>query len=126
MKFISFTAMAFALALAACEKAVEETPTDKPGAVAPNESRVIITSPIDGEKFDRKAEIQVNYDVTIGGEGDHAHLYVDDRRLAMLRKMKGSYVVFPQDPGIREICIKVVNSNHTPIGVSKCVKVKVD
>jgi hypothetical protein len=39
--------------------------------------------------------------------------------------MKGSYMIFPLDPGIREICVKVVNSNHTPIGVSRCIKVTV-
>ncbi|MGC2165918.1 MAG: hypothetical protein WA632_07895 [Gallionella sp.] len=125
MKSKSLVAMSFLIAIAACNKKPEETSADKQASAAPTESSVTITSPADGDKFAGKAEIQVNYDITIAGDGDHAHLYVDDRRLAMLRKMNGSYLIFPQDPGVREICIKVVNSNHTPIGVSKCVKVTV-
>jgi hypothetical protein len=114
------------LTIAACNQQPETTAAAKQVAADTGESTITIIRPSDGDRFSSKAEIQVDYDITIGGDGDHAHLYVDDRRLAMLRKMRGSYVVFPQDPGMREICIKVVNGNHTPIGVIKCVKVMVE
>jgi len=106
--------------LGACGK----TSADKP-AEAPAVSKVYIVAPADGAKIDAKAQIRLDYDVTLGGDGDHAHVYVDDRRIAMLRQMKGSYMIFPLDPGSREICIKVVNSGHTPIGVSRCVKITI-
>jgi len=120
MKRPVFVALVLIFALTACDK----KPADKPVS-APAGSLVDISAPVDGAGIDAKAQIKLDYDITLGGEGDHAHLYVDDRRIAMLRQMKGSYMIFPLDPGIREICIKVVNSNHTPIGVSRCVKVTV-
>jgi len=107
-------------ALTACDN----KPAEK-SIAAPAESSITITAPVDGANIEAKAQIKVDYDITLGGEGDHAHLYVDNRRIAMLRKMKGSYMIFPLDPGVREICIKVVNSNHTPIGVNRCIKVTV-
>jgi hypothetical protein len=114
-------AMLLTAALTACDKKPVAPSVDAPSGT----SKVDISGPADGAKIDAKSQIKLDYDITIGGDGDHAHLYVDDRRIAMLRKMKGSYTIFPLDPGIREICIKVVNSNHTPIGVNRCIKVTV-
>jgi hypothetical protein len=113
--------MLLAAALTACDKKPADPAVEAPAGA----SKVDISEPADGAKIDAKAQIKLGYDITLGGDGDHAHLYVDDRRIAMLRRMKGSYMIFPLDPGIREICIKVVNSNHTPIGVNRCVKVTV-
>lgn len=103
------------LALIACRKESVETPA----AVA----KVDITSPADGAKLNIKAENKVDYNITLGGDGDHAHIYVDDRRIGMLRKMQGSYGIDYLDQGKREICIKIVNSNHTPTGVGRCVTI---
>jgi hypothetical protein len=114
------------LLISACGKEPGAKDAAGQGAAVPGASAISITAPADGDRVSSKAEIQVDYDITIGGDGDHAHLYADDRRLAMLRKMRGSYVIFPQDPGVHEICIKVVNSNHMPTGVTKCVKVEVE
>lgn len=120
MKRPVFVYMLLMFALTACDS----KPAEK-SVAAPAGSSVEISAPADGARIDAKAQIRLDYDITLGGEGDHAHLYVDDRRIAMLRQMKGSYMIFPLDPGIREICIKVVNGNHTPIGVSRCIKVTV-
>ena len=121
MKRPIFLAMLMAAALAACDK----KPAEPSAQIPEGASKVDISAPSDGARIDAKSQIKLDYDIRLGGDGDHAHLYVDDRRIAMLRQMKGSYMIFPLDPGIREICIKVVNSNHTPIGVSRCVKVTV-
>ena len=121
MKRTALFFILFVAALTACDNKLAE-----PAAEAlSRSSEVDISTPPDGAKIDAKAEIKLVYGITLGGEGDHAHLYVDDRRIAMLRQMKGSYMIFPLDSGIREICIKIVNSNHTPIGVSRCIKVTV-
>ncbi|HEY4698099.1 MAG TPA: hypothetical protein VIH29_08865 [Gallionella sp.] len=118
MKRSALAVILLILALTACEKKPAET-----SAGVSAGSKVDISAPVDGARLDAKAQIKLDYDITLGGEGDHAHVYVDDRRIAMLRQMKGSYMIFPLDPGVREICIKVVNSNHTPTGVARCVKV---
>ncbi len=121
MKRQILSVMLLPVALAACDKRPAEPAAQIPEVV----SKVDIFTPSDGARIDAKSQIELDYEVKLGGDGDHAHLYVDDRRIAMLRQMKGSYMIFPLDQGNREICIKVVNSNHTPIGVSRCVKVTV-
>ena len=93
-----------------------------PAAMA-TEAKVDITLPADGAKLDAKAQNKIVYDVTLGGEGDHIHVYVDGKQVALLRQMKGSHNLEPLAHGSREICIKMVNKNHTPIGVERCVKV---
>ena len=87
---------------------------------------VTIVSPADGAKLDAMAENRIAYDVAPGPRGDHTHLYVDGKEVAVLRQLKGSYTLASLAPGAHELCIKVVNKNHTPIGIEKCVKVKVE
>lgn len=87
---------------------------------------VKITSPADGAKLDAMAPHQVVYDVIPGPTGDHSHLYVDNKEVAVLRQLKGSYTFAALAPGQHAICIKVVNKGHTPIGVEQCVKVNVN
>ena len=119
MKRYAFLTVLLTFALIACGKKPAETPAEIPAAVA----KVEITSPVEGAKLNIKAENKVDYSITLGGDGDHAHIYVDDRRMGMLRKMQGSFTIDYLDPGKREICIKIVNSSHTPIGVGRCVTV---
>src|SRR3972149_5562759 len=59
-----------------------------PAAMA-TEAKVDITLPADGAKLDAKAQNKIVYDVTLGGEGDHIHVYVDGKQVALLRQMKG-------------------------------------
>lgn len=87
---------------------------------------VTIVSPADGAKLDAMAENRITYDVVPGPKGDHTHLYVDGKEIAVLRQLKGSYTLASLAPGAHELCIKVVNKNHTPIGIEKCIKVKVE
>lgn len=95
------------------------------GALAA-EGSVTIVSPADGAKLDAMAENRITYDVAPGPKGDHTHLYVDGKEIAVLRQLKGSYTLASLAPGAHELCIKVVNKNHTPIGIEKCIKVKVE
>ena len=87
---------------------------------------VQITSPADGAKLDAMAQNKVDYEVIAGPKGDHTHIYVDSKEVAVLRQLKGSYALETLSPGKHDICIKVVNKGHTPIGVEQCVKVTVN
>ena len=87
---------------------------------------VKITAPVEGAQLDAMAQNTVAYDVVPGPKGDHVHLYVDGKEAAILRQLKGSYPLSTLAPGKHELCIKVVNKGHTPIGVDKCVKVSVN
>ncbi len=90
------------------------------------DATVTISSPADGAKLSRTAQTKINYEVMPGPKGDHTHLYVDDKEVGVLRQLKGSYPLESLAPGKHEICIKVVNKGHTPIGAQQCVKVSVE
>ena len=85
-----------------------------------------ITYPMDGAKLDAMTQNKVVYEVMPGPKGDHVHLYVDNKEAAILRQLKGSYALETLAPGKHDICVKVVDKGHTPIGVEQCVKVTVN
>lgn len=87
---------------------------------------VKITSPADGSQLNAAAKNMIDYEVVPGPNGDHVHLYVDNKEAAILRQLKGSYALGSLPPGKHDICIKVVNKGHTPIGVDQCIKVTVN
>lgn len=87
---------------------------------------VKITAPVDGAKLDAMVQNKVAYEVMPGPKGDHIHLYVDTKEAAILRQLKGDYALATLTPGQHDICIKVVDKGHTPIGVEQCVKVTVN
>lgn len=90
------------------------------------ESKIDISSPADGAKLDVMEQNKLVYNVTLGDGADHIHVYVDGEEAALLRQMQGSYTMENLAPGQHQICIKVVNKNHTPIGVERCIKVGVE
>lgn len=107
------------------------------GNVIAEDASVTILSPAEGAMLNVKSENDISYEIKPGPKGDHSHLYVDGKEIAVLRKLKGTYT-FPGfaaaeggynssalTVGERNICIKVVNKGHTPIGVEKCIKVMV-
>ncbi|MEO6354625.1 MAG: hypothetical protein ABIO19_14000 [Burkholderiaceae bacterium] len=90
------------------------------------DASVKITAPADGATLNAMAQNKVVYEVVPGTKGDHVHLYVDAKEAAILRQLKGSHVLAKLTPGQHDICVKVVNKGHTPIGVEQCVKVIVN
>lgn len=89
------------------------------------EGSVTITSPAEGATLDVMEQNKIDYEVVPGPDGDHVHLYVDGKEVAILRALKGSYTLESLSPGQHDLCVKVVNKNHTPIGVEKCIAVAV-
>ena len=87
------------------------------------DAKIDIISPADGAKVDAKSHVTLSYEITRGGGSDHAHLYVDGREATLLRQEKGSYTLDLLEPGVHQICAKMVDKNHTPTGVERCIKV---
>ena len=96
------------------------------GAALATDGSVTILSPAEGARLDGMGENRISYTVEPGPRGDHTHLYVDGKEVAVLRRLKGDYALPTLAAGNREVCIKVVNKGHTPIGIEKCVKVMVE
>lgn len=94
--------------------------------VPADKASVSIDSPVDGAKLDQKVRCRIYYELTPGSKGDHAHLYLDGKQMAMLHLLKDSYILDPLAPGKHEICIKMVTSGHTPTGAQKCDKISVE
>ena len=95
-------------------------------AVYAQDASINIIAPTDGTVLKASEKNIIQYDVVPGPKGDHTHLYVDGKELAVLRELKGSHALGDLSPGAHDVCIKVVNKGHTPIGVDKCVKVSVE
>jgi hypothetical protein len=95
-----------------------------PAALATDAS-VTISSPRDGAKFRPTTEVDVAYEATLGPNGNHVHLYVDNGKAVVLHELKGSHAVGTLVEGAHKICINVVNKAHTPIGEQACVNISV-
>lgn len=87
---------------------------------------VKIQSPANGATLDALDENRLVYEVEPGPRGDHVHVYVDNKEVGILRKLKGSYLLESMAAGKRNICVKVVNKAHVPIGLEQCVQVTVN
>lgn len=96
------------------------------GSAAAQQPSVSIESPADGATVDAMAQTRLVYEVVPGPGGDHVHVYVDGKEVGILRSLKGEYTLETLQPGPREVCIKVVNKAHVPIGLQRCIQVTVD
>ena len=90
------------------------------------ESAITISSPKDGDKFKSTAKIKIAYKATLGGRGNHLHLYVDDQPEIMLHKLKGSYTLEPLAPGKHGICIRIMDKEHAETGIQECAMFRVE
>lgn len=95
------------------------------GAAGAADGHVRITQPATGATLDALEQIELVYEVS-SGVGDHVHVYVDDQEVGILRQLKGSYTLESLAPGKHDICIKVVNKAHTPIGLQDCIVATVE
>jgi hypothetical protein len=89
------------------------------------QGKVSILSPVDGATLDAMDENRLIYEVDPGPRGDHVHVYIDSKEVAILRKLKGSYLLETPATGRHSLCVKVVNKAHVPIGVEQCIQITV-
>ncbi len=97
-----------------------------PAQAAIAAAQVRIEAPADGARLDAMEQNRLAYEVDPGPRGDHVHVYVDGKEVGILRQRKGSYTLETLAPGPHELCVKIVNKAHTPIGVQDCVKITAD
>lgn len=87
---------------------------------------VKIQSPKDGATLDAMDENRLVYEVVPGPRGDHAHVLVDNQEVAILRELKGSYLLETLSTGKHKLCVSVANKTHVLIGIEQCVRVTMD
>ena len=93
---------------------------DKP-AKAPVEdgSKVVITSPKDGDKVSDTFEVK--YDLTKGSQGTHVHAYVDDQyQKGFSGTLKGL------SRGTHNITVTGATKDHDPVVASHTITVDVE
>ena len=88
-------------------------------ATSLGQGQVRITAPADGAVLDALDENRLVYEVDPGPRGDHVHVYVDNREVGILRKLKGSYLLENPSTGKHTLCVKVVNKAHVPVGIEQ-------
>lgn len=97
-----------------------------PPVVSMAEGSVRILAPADGTTLDALAESHVVYEVKPGPLGDHAHVLLDNKEVAILRELNGSYLLETLSLGKHTLCVSVANKDHVLIGIEQCVGVTVD
>ncbi len=91
------------------------------------EAFVRIITPSEGETLAAKGPNMLTYEAVTGAsKGNHVHVYVDGKEVGTLHRLKGNYSLKELMPGTREICVKVANKAHVPIGVDHCIRVRVE
>ena len=87
------------------------------------EAGITVNSPSNGAVVSAQNKVQVNYAATLGPTGDHLHLYVDGKRVDVLRQIQGSAEFDASPAGKHHICLTENMKSHAPTGVEKCVDV---
>ena len=84
---------------------------------------ITISSPANGATVSAKDKVPVTYSATLGSNGDHLHLYLDGKRVDVLREIKGSADLDALSVGKHHVCLTVNTSSHAPTGVETCVDI---
>jgi hypothetical protein len=85
--------------------------------------KITISSPANGATVSAKNKVTVSYEAVLGTDGDHLHLYLDGKRIEVLRPVKGSADIDALAAGKHHICLTVNTSSHAATGVEQCVDV---
>jgi len=93
------------------------------GQVLAADGKITINSPSNGAMLGANAKIMVNYEAMLGANGDHLHLNVDDKRIDVLRQLKGSAELDALKPGKHKICLTENTKAHMATGLESCVEV---
>lgn len=87
------------------------------------DGKVTFLSPMNGATVSANDKTSVSYEAVLGPKGDHLHLYLDGKKIDVLRQTKGSADVGTLSPGKHHICITINTSWHFSTGVEECIDV---
>lgn len=84
---------------------------------------ITISSPMNGAQVSPHDQVELNYEAVLGPDGDHLHLYLDGKRIDVIRPVKGTASVGMLSPGKHHICLEVNTKAHVSTGVENCIDV---
>lgn len=93
------------------------------GSVQAAEGSITIKTPADGATVSQDADTEVAYSATLGPNGDHLHIYLDNKRIDVLHQLEGKADVGYIPPGEHKICIAENTRSHVATGVETCISV---
>jgi len=85
--------------------------------------KITISAPEDGSSVAQNEKVEITYEVKLGPNGDHVHLYLDDKRVDVLRQLKGKAEVGMIPSGKHRICLTENSSGHVPTGPKACIDI---
>ena len=85
------------------------------------DGKVTISAPANGAMVNTSEIVMVTYDAILGDTGDHLHLYLDGKRIDVLRPIKGSAEVGMLSPGNHRVCLEINTKSHVSTGVESCI-----
>ncbi len=92
------------------------------GAAEPQGS-ITLLAPAEGAVVSTSQPVTIKWEAVWGPEGNHLHVYLDARRMDVVREAKGSDDIRILLPGKHQICLAIETRGHEPTGVQKCVEV---
>lgn len=93
------------------------------GQALATDGKITINSPANGALVSADSKVPVSYEAMLGPKGDHLHLYVDGKRIDVLRQLKGSLELDVLNPGKHKICLTENTKWHMSTGMENCVEV---
>ena len=93
------------------------------GSVFAEAGSVTISAPDDGSTITPNDNVEITYAAVFSPNGDHLHLYLDKKRLDVLRQAKGKADVGMIPAGEHRICIEENTKGHVPTGSQACINI---
>jgi hypothetical protein len=94
-----------------------------PSMVIAAPGKITILSPADGATVEPGFTFKLKYKAVPGTNGNHLHLIVDGKMVAMIHDLNGTTDIWPQTPGKHKICLSIQTKEHAPTGVEQCIDV---
>ncbi len=85
--------------------------------------KITISAPADKATVGQNDDVEITYAATLGPNGDHLHLYLDNKRIDVLHQLNGKADVGLIPLGDHKICLAENTSSHVPTGVETCITV---
>jgi hypothetical protein len=93
------------------------------GSAFAEAGKITISAPSDGAMVGQNDDVEITYEAVLGPDGDHLHLYLDNKRIDVLHQLKGKADVGLIPTGKHRICLAENTSSHVPTGLETCIDV---